>query len=53
MRSLRVAVLDRRYEEARRLAIKFDDEDDDDAPEGSYAENDALPVHRKDDLPQE
>ncbi len=50
---LRAAVLDRRYEEARRLVLQFDEEDDDDAPEGSYAEDDALPVRRTDDLTSE
>ena len=39
--ALRSALLTRRYEEGRRLALGFDEEDDDDAPEGSYTDNEA------------
>jgi hypothetical protein len=38
--ALRSALLRRRYEEGRRLALRFDEEDDDDAPEGSYTDDD-------------
>ncbi len=37
--ALRTALLARRYAEGRRLALKFDEEDDDDAPEGSYTDD--------------
>jgi hypothetical protein len=37
--ALRAALLTRRYAEGRRLALKFDEEDDDDAPEGSYTDD--------------
>ena len=39
--ALRSALLTQRYEEGRRLALGFDEEDDDDAPEGSYTGNDS------------
>jgi hypothetical protein len=34
-------LLTRRYVEGRRLALKFDEEDDEDAPEGSYTDDEA------------
>ncbi len=37
--ALRSALLTRRYAEGRRLALGFDEEDDDDAPEGSYTDD--------------
>jgi hypothetical protein len=39
--ALRAALLTRRYAEGRRLALKFDEEDDEDAPEGSYTDDEA------------
>jgi hypothetical protein len=39
--ALRIALLTRRYEEGRRLALHYDEEDDDDAPEGSYTDDEA------------
>jgi hypothetical protein len=35
--------MNRRYEEARRLCISFDEEADDDAPPGSYVADDDAP----------
>jgi hypothetical protein len=39
--ALRSALLRRRYQEGRRLALHYDEEDDDDAPEGSYIDDGA------------
>jgi hypothetical protein len=38
-RALRSALLGRRYEEGRWLALHYDEEDDDDAPAGSYTDD--------------
>ena len=38
--ALCASLLRRCYEVGRRLALRFDEEDDDDAPEGSYTDDD-------------
>jgi hypothetical protein len=50
---LRFLLLARRYEEGRRRALEFDEEDDDDALPGSYIAADEAPVRNIDDLKSE
>jgi len=50
---LRFLLLARRYEDGRRRALEFDEEDDDDALPGSYVAEDEAPVRNVGDLKAE
>jgi hypothetical protein len=50
---LNFLLIARRYEEGRRRALEFDEEDNDNAPPGSYVANDEAPVTTRNSLQSE